>query len=70
MTIGIVPQAIHEATSSPTHSMMRIAGSALRMLSTIPCCISFQVRPTPLAVRPVTTAAAISSTCALIAYTP
>jgi hypothetical protein len=37
--MGMVPLAIQAAMSMPTQSMISIAGMALRMLSTIPCCI-------------------------------
>ena len=42
MTIGMVPQVIHAPISRPTQSMIRIAGIALRIDSTIPSSISLQ----------------------------
>ena len=38
----MVPLAIQAAMSMPTQSRIRMAGMALRMLSTMPCCISSQ----------------------------
>jgi len=66
MIIGMVPLAIQDPIRTPTVSMMRMAGIAFWMLSTIPFCISSQrnFRRTPR--QPVRKAAATSRTCGRI----
>ena len=45
MTMGMVPLAIQEPTRMPTESMIRMAGMALWMLSTMPRSMSFHLKP-------------------------
>ena len=64
--MGIVPQAIQAPIRTPTVSMIRMAGRALRMLSTMPCSISAQVNLRAAPSPPVRKAAATRRTWGLI----
>jgi hypothetical protein len=66
MIMGIVPLAIQEPMRTPTLSMIRMAGMALWMLSTIPRSMSFQAKRRRTATTPVRKAAATSRTWGLI----
>ncbi len=66
MTMGIVPLAIHAPTRMPTESMIRMAGMALWMLSTMPRSMSFHLKPRTRPMKPVIVAAATRRTWALI----
>ena len=66
MTMGMVPLAIQEPMRRPTESMIRMAGSALRMLSTMPRSMSRHLKPSRRPRNAVTVAAATSRIWALI----
>ena len=44
MIMGMVPLVIQDPMRIPTESMMRIAGMALAMLSTMPFCMSAHLK--------------------------
>ncbi len=70
MTMGMVPLAIQDPIRTPTVSIIKIAGMALWMLSTMPVSMSFQLNFKRKPRQPVKKAAQTSRTCGRILYTP
>ena len=66
MTMGMVPLAIQEPTRMPTESMIRMAGMALWMLSTMPRSMSRHLKPRARPSTALIEAAATRRTWALI----
>jgi hypothetical protein len=66
MTMGIVPLEIQAPMRTPTQSMIRMAGIALWMLSTMPRSMSFQEKRRRNPMQPVRKAATTRRTWGLI----